>query len=140
MWKRWVFVSPLTEHSLLQGGRCLSCQFRNTATILRSRPLRYYASKTNDKQQPTSPENKRLKPDPNPSPSQPKKLNDKDIVPHVLDRPIGSAIPPQEGQNTGIDERSYRQRRDDFVSYDKHVERRKELYVPLPLFLPHLPS
>lgn len=129
MWTRSVFLSPLTDYSLLQGGRCLSCQFRNTTTVLRSRPLRHYASKTNnDKQQPTSPEHKRLNPNPSPSPSQPpKKPNEKDIVPHVLDRPIGSAIPPQEGQNTGVDERSYRQRRDDFVSYDKHVERRQEL-------------
>lgn len=130
MWNRSIFLSPLAEYSLFQGGRCLSCQFRSTATVFRSRPLRYYASKANgpskeqqqQQQQPTSPEKKQSS-----SPSQPKKPDEKDIVPHVLDRPIGSVIPPQEGQNTGVDERTYRQRRDDFVSYDRHIERRKEL-------------
>lgn len=124
MWKRSIYLSPLAEYSLLQGGRCLSCQFRTTATVFRSRPLRYYASKASSpkQQQPTTPENKKT-----PPPSQSEKPDDKDIVPHVLDRPIGSVIPPQEGQNTGLDERTYRQRRDDFVSYDKHIERRKEL-------------
>lgn len=126
MWNRSILLSPLAEYSLFQGGRCLSCQFRTTATVFRSRPLRYYASKTSDpskqqQQQPTSPENKQS------SFSSQKKPDEKDIVPHVLDRPIGSVIPPQEGQNTGVDERTYRQRRDDFVSYDRHMERRKEL-------------
>ncbi|KAI9722368.1 MAG: hypothetical protein M1812_001840 [Candelaria pacifica] len=52
---------------------------------------------------------------------------DKDFVPKPLSRPLGLDYPPQPGQNTGIDPRTWRQRRDDFVNYDKHLERRKQL-------------
>lgn len=142
MWKRSIFLSPLAGYSPFQGGRCLSCQFRNTTpAVLRSRStLRYYARNSNNKKSNDNDANKSA-PAPgnkvdfkqNTSPpetnkSEPDKPDKEDVTPRVLDRPIGSLIPPQEGQNSGVDERTLRERRDDFVSYDRHIARRKELY------------
>ncbi|KAI1176727.1 ATP10 protein-domain-containing protein [Nemania sp. FL0916] len=55
-----------------------------------------------------------------------KRLDEFEPVP--LPRPIGLPYPPEIGQNTGIETRSWRQRRNDFVDYDKHLERRKYLF------------
>ncbi|KAI9051032.1 hypothetical protein LZ554_005140 [Drepanopeziza brunnea f. sp. 'monogermtubi'] len=50
-----------------------------------------------------------------------------DFTPKPLGRPIGLTNPPRAGENAGIDTRTWRQRRDDFVDHDKHLIRRKQL-------------
>lgn len=57
------------------------------------------------------------------------KTSDEDEGPQPLIRPLGVALRPSAGDNTGIDPRSWKQRRDDFLNYDKHLVRRKELSV-----------
>ncbi|RPB28453.1 hypothetical protein L211DRAFT_855408 [Terfezia boudieri ATCC MYA-4762] len=42
-------------------------------------------------------------------------------------RPLGMDNPPQKGENSGVDTRTPQQKRDDFVNWDKHLEKRKRL-------------
>ncbi|ROT37352.1 hypothetical protein SODALDRAFT_279766 [Sodiomyces alkalinus F11] len=49
------------------------------------------------------------------------------FTPEIIPRPIGMQKPPHPHDNTGIDPRTLQQRRDDFVNYEKHLARRKQL-------------
>ncbi|KAK9492752.1 ATP10 protein-domain-containing protein [Lipomyces doorenjongii] len=51
----------------------------------------------------------------------------KDNNGNYLIRPIGMRSPPKPTDNTGIDKRTFAQKRADFVDYDKHIEKRREL-------------
>ncbi|GAB7338969.1 hypothetical protein MBLNU457_5639t1 [Dothideomycetes sp. NU457] len=60
------------------------------------------------------------------SPATVRKEGERTVQP--LSVPLGMAgPPPQAGQNTGVDTRSIRQRRDDFVNFDKHLEKRQKM-------------
>ncbi|KAI0176588.1 putative F1F0 ATP synthase assembly protein Atp10 [Pestalotiopsis sp. NC0098] len=110
---------------------CLLCQWRSFSTSYRR--LAKEAEKAAPK--PTSTTN----PTPSPAPQKfvpPSPLEDaprgygkrvEKFTPVPLPRPIGLPYPPEAGQNTGIDNRSIRQRRDDFVNWDKHLVRREQL-------------
>ncbi|KAI4164757.1 MAG: hypothetical protein LQ342_001732 [Letrouitia transgressa] len=45
----------------------------------------------------------------------------------VLSRPIGLQSPPQPGENSGIDHRTWRERRDDFFNHEKHLAKRAKM-------------
>ncbi|RDW76409.1 mitochondrial ATPase complex subunit ATP10 [Aspergillus mulundensis] len=133
MWKPPVPLSSLLEPSLLQSRRCLSCQLRG-ASAFRSRPsLRPYTTKNDNGEKPPAPTkaptSRKVQFQQNAAPQAVplEAYNPKEDPVPQLDRPIGSVIPPQEGQNTGIDQRTFGQRRDDFLNYEKHLARRKQL-------------
>jgi len=114
-------LQPLrTSFSPLQTSYCLLCQWRSFSTSYRRRA---------EKESPITPL---------PPPSTSSTLDEapraygkavSEFTPKSLDRPIGLSSPPNAGENSGIDNRTYRQRRDDFVDYDKHIIRRRELYA-----------
>ncbi|KAJ5587674.1 uncharacterized protein N7459_003439 [Penicillium hispanicum] len=147
MWKPSIPTYLVSEHLPLRTGRYLSCQFRNAVPLshLHANPssLRFYASQNKGGEPGSATSNgaptitSRLPSKEQAAPLQRQvqfqsntageQSSEQSEEPPELIRPIGTMYAPEEGQNTGIDTRSIRQRRDDFVDYDKHLARRKEL-------------
>jgi mitochondrial ATPase complex subunit ATP10 len=103
-----------TAYTSLEASSCLLCQWRSFSISYRR-----HAEKDT-----------RTKP-PSPLDEAPRaygKAVDQ-FTPKPLSRPIGLPNPPRPGENTGIDRRTLKERRDDFVNYDKHLIRRKQLYA-----------
>lgn len=128
MWKPSLLESSLLR--LAGDGRCLSCQLRGAGSVLVPRRLASNEATPKQTSQTTSEPTKR---DAQAKASTTQESEGEesggDFTPLPLDRPIGLEYPPREGQNTGIDTRTLRERRDDFVNYEKHLQRRKELCV-----------
>ena len=126
-------VSVRPQSLLLGQWLCPSCQSRLQW------PYRQ-ASSTNEPPKPPI-----QKPEPSTPEAIPsdKEFRNPQFTPKPLNRPIGQAKHPKPGENAAIDHRTWRQRRDDFFNYDKHLERREELYAsPSPqdsiLFIPFM--
>ncbi|PGG96378.1 hypothetical protein AJ79_09618 [Helicocarpus griseus UAMH5409] len=122
MSKPYPLISSLNSF-LYPTSRCLSCQFRDLQPQLYSRNASTSTSPPGSPQNKPPATNKPNSTDPLAEGKNPKE----EFTPKPLSRPLGLPYPPKPGQNTGIDNRTLRQRRDDFVDYDKHIDRRREL-------------
>jgi ATPase complex subunit ATP10 len=103
-----------TTYTSLGATSCLFCQWRSFSTSYRRQA---------EKDTPAKP--------PSPLDEAPRAYGKavEQFTPKPLNRPIGLPNPPRVGENTGIDRRTLKERRDDFVNYDKHLIRRKQLYA-----------
>ncbi|VUC36024.1 unnamed protein product [Clonostachys rosea] len=103
---------------------CLFCQHRRTFAASAIRHAKPAAGASLDPQG-------KIKGTPIEAPRGYGKRIEGEFTPKPLPRPIGMQDPPHAGENSGVDSRTLRQRRDDFVDYDKHLVRREELTAQL---------
>ncbi|KAF7540838.1 hypothetical protein G7054_g1012 [Neopestalotiopsis clavispora] len=110
---------------------CLLCQWRTFSTSYRrfAKEAEKAASKPSITDPASSPSAPQKFIPPSPLENAPRGYGKRveEFTPVPLPRPIGMPHPPEPGQNTGLDNRSIRQRRDDFVNWDKHLVRREQL-------------
>ncbi|TVY78260.1 Mitochondrial ATPase complex subunit ATP10 [Lachnellula suecica] len=125
-----------SANASLEAAACLLCQWRSFSSSyqrLAEKPIPSTPPKapspasvppTLDAAPPKAPT-----PPPSPLEDAPRAYgkNVDEFTPKPLNRPIGLPKPPQAGENSGKDTRTIKQRRDDFVDYDKHLARRKQL-------------
>ncbi|KAI9761404.1 MAG: Mitochondrial outer membrane protein iml2 [Chaenotheca gracillima] len=106
-----------------QGTLCLFC--RHQRSLQTSSGLR--AANKNPSLKASPAQKPASSPAAAPDATKPSSDAEKDPTPKQLSRPLGVASAPRPGENSGIDPRTLQQRRDDFVNYEKHIARRKEL-------------
>lgn len=121
-----VFRSP---HSVLYNRpwTCLSCLLQSTT---KPQPRQWPPYRRQQYSDNNGPSLKKQHPTPTEPPKEEKKddRDDKGVKGlKRLSRPLGQPVPPQPGENCGIDSRSLAQRCDDFFNNDKREARREEM-------------
>ncbi|MCJ1273729.1 Mitochondrial ATPase complex subunit atp10 [Puttea exsequens] len=109
--KPWLNLSQ--PSSLLAQWLCPSCGSRLSRSIRRASTV-------------TSPK-VLIKTPPAPDWSTKSSRSKDDYKPQPILRPLGQSDPPKAGENSGVDNRTWRERREDFFNYEKHLDRRKRL-------------
>ncbi|KAI5808810.1 ATP10 protein-domain-containing protein [Peziza echinospora] len=103
---------------------CIFCQTTRTPTSIRQ--LSFFRKPKTPSPPPPS-----IPPQSDPTPTSPiPQKDDKgrpDYTPTQLLLPLGLDHPPSPGENSGHDPRTLQQKRDDFVNWDRHLQKRKRL-------------
>ncbi|WEW61633.1 Mitochondrial ATPase complex subunit atp10 [Emydomyces testavorans] len=113
--RKYYPIPSLAEKPVLEG-RCLSCQFlRQKQSTRRTSTFKCTSQKEQSISNPQVASGPNIDPQTNGS------------SPKPLTHPLGLPYPPEIGQHTGIDRRTLWQRKDEFTSREKQIERRIRL-------------